>query len=53
MTFIGDFHAVGFEDGDNLDNPDSPDTDDERDDYFTRILIGGQGCNPMRENGSM
>ena len=34
-------------------DPASTDQDNEGDDSFTRILIGGHGCNHMRNDGSM
>ncbi len=52
ITLFGTFRATGFEDADDPKDPDSTDTDNEGDDYFTRILIGGRGCDHMREDGT-
>ena len=42
ITFRGDFYASQFNDTD----------EDEASDFYTRILVGGRGCDPRRENGS-
>ena len=53
LTLSGTFRATGFDDSDDPKDPQSTDTDDEGDDYFTRILIGGRGCNHMKEDGTL
>lgn len=53
LTLSGTFRATDFDDSDDPKDPQSTDTDDEGDDYFTRILIGGRGCNHMKEDGTL
>ena len=43
MTVRGDFFASSFNDSDG-------DTGGE--DVYTRILVGGKGCNPNMDNGT-
>ena len=42
ITFHGRFYASQFNETD----------EDEASDFYTRILVGGRGCNPRLENGS-
>lgn len=53
VTLNGTFRATGFEDPNDSKDSLSTDKDNEGDDYFTRILIGGRGCNHMKEDGSL
>ncbi len=54
ITIGGYFYSAGFDDSNDPEDTSSANTDrdDNRSDSYSRILVGGRGCDHMRENGS-
>ena len=54
LTLGGSLFSAAFDDPDDPEDlsASNTDRDDNRRDFYSRILVGGRGCNHMRENGS-